>query len=230
MENLYQDEARKASDEIKHACENPESLIVHLARLVRRQKRKGVISDNWSYRNQLLVHLRGYSQARGHDQWSKSGRKVTGNPFFIVMPMFKTVEKKLKAKKSKRSLKPKKKTSLVGFMGVPVYGLEQTQPAEDFLTEEKYTLFPDPDKPEFVQVFNGYRVSWWKWYTSLRPKVEDKLTGLIGAAIVARCRDDDTEFDDLLRRLKDESAHDIAKRIEQACRVAVAYLTGKPLK
>lgn len=107
-----------------------------------------------------------------------------------------------------------------------IYGLEQTKPAEDFITEEKYTLFPDPDNPEFVQVFNGYKVSWWGWYAELRPAVEDKLTGLLGAAVVANCLDDATEFDDLLRKLRLEAPDEIAKRIDKACKAALAYLTG----
>lgn len=61
---LYQEEAKSAAEEIRQACERPESLIVNLARLVPRQKRKGVTSDLWSFRNQLLVLHRGYSQAR----------------------------------------------------------------------------------------------------------------------------------------------------------------------
>lgn len=226
---LYLDEAKSAAEEIRQACENPESLVVNLARLVRRQKRKGVISDLWSYRNQLLVLHRGYSQARGHDQWAKVGRKVEGRPFFIVTPRFGTFEEipKTKTGKPKKIALPVKQKRLTGFTGVPVYGLEQTTPADDFITEEKYTLFPDPDNPEFVQVFNGFKVSWWKWYSDLRPDVEDKLTGLLGAAVVAKCLDDETEFDDLLRKLRVEASAEIAKRIEKACKAALAYLTGK---
>jgi len=52
---LYTEEMKNAAAEILQACQSPESLVVSLARLVRRQKRKGVISDNWSYRNQLLI-------------------------------------------------------------------------------------------------------------------------------------------------------------------------------
>jgi hypothetical protein len=229
---MYHEEAKNAAEEIRQACEHPESLIVNLARLVRRQKRKGVISDLWSYRNQLLVLHRGYSQARGHDQWAKVGRKVEGRPFFIVTPRFGTFEDipKTKTGKPKKNAKPVKTKRLTGFTGVPVYGLEQTTPVEDFLTEEKYTIFPDPKNPEFIQVFNGYKVSWWKWYEQLRPNVEDKLTGLIGAAIVANCLDDATEFDDLLHKLKGEGPVEIAKRIEKACSAALDYLTGKDPK
>lgn len=229
---LYLEEAKNAAEEIRQACENPESLIVNLARLVRKQKRKGVISDLWSYRNHLLVLLRGYSQARGHEQWAKVGRKVEGRPFFIVTPRFGTFEEipKTKTGKPKKNAQPVKQKRLTGFMGVPVYGLEQTTPIVDFITEEKYTLFPDPNNPEFIQVLNGYKVSWWKWYEQLRPEVEDKLTGLIGAAIVAKCLEDETEFDDLLHKLKGEAPVEVAKRIERACRAALDYLTGKDPK
>lgn len=229
---LYLDEVKNAGLEILEACRNPQTLIVNLARLVRTLKRKGVISDVWSYRNQLLVFLSGYSQARGHDQWAKVGRKVEGKPFFIVMPRFGTFEEfpKTKTGQPKKNAVPEKKKRLMGFMGVPVYGLEQTKPITDFITEEKYTLFPDPKKPEFVQVFNGYKVSWWKWYEQLRPGVEDKLTGLFGAAIVAKCLDNETEFDDLVRKLQSEPPVELSNRIEKACRAALDYLKGKDPK
>jgi hypothetical protein len=226
--HLYQEEAKKAGEEIRQACENPERLVSDLARLVSRKKRKGVISDTWSYRNQLLVLRRGYSQARGSEQWAKVGRKVSGNPLFIVMPRFGTVLEtpKTKGGKPRKHAKPVSEKRLFGFMGVPVYGLEQTTPAEDFVTEEKYSLFADPDHPEFIQVFDGYKVAWWKWYKQLSD-VGDLLTGFLGAAIVAKCLDDATEYDDVLRKLRQAEPKEIAKRIERACKAAVNYLAGK---
>jgi hypothetical protein len=222
-------EVKNAAEEIRRACEDPGTLVGNLARLVSKRKRKGVVSDNWSYRNQLLVLHRGYSQARGPQQWAKVGRKVVGKPFFIVMPRFGSFEEipKTKLGNPRKNAKPVKKQRFLGYMGTPVYGLEQTSPAENYVTQEKYTLFPDPEKPEFVQVFDGYKVPWWEWYEQLRPEVEDKLTGLLGAAIVAKCREDETEFDDLVRKLSDESPVEIAKRIDMACKAAHDYLVGK---
>jgi len=187
---------------------------------------------NVNGRELLLILLRGYSQARGTDQWARVGREVSGMPFFIVMPRFGSIEEipKTKTGKPKKNAKPVKTQRHMGYMGVPVYGLEQTKPAKDYITEEKYTCFPDPKNPEFMQVFNGFKVSWWKWYEKLRPDVEDKLTGFIGAAIVAKCLEDETEFDDLLHKLKSEPPVEIAKRIEKACKAALAYLTGKDPK
>jgi hypothetical protein len=66
-------------------------------------------------------------------------------------------------------------------MGGQVWGLEQRQPAEDYRTEEKYTPWEDDAGPEYVQVFHGYKVPWYRWYSALRPDVEDQLTGHIPA-------------------------------------------------
>jgi hypothetical protein len=225
---LHLEEAKKAAEEIRRACESPETLIPNLARLVARKKRRGVISDLWSYRNQLLVLMRGYSQARGPEQWAKVGRKVEGDPFYIVMPLFGTVEEppKTKTGKPKKNAKPVKRKRLKGFMGCPVWGLEQTAPAEDYRTEEKYTPWEDDAKAEYVRVFHGYKVPWYRWYSALRPDVEDQLTGHIGA-VMAKLTDNATELDDLLRKLREAGPAEIAKRIDPACKAVAAYLAGK---
>ena len=61
----WTERAREAANKVLLACRNPPSLIDHLARLVSRKQRPGVVSDTWSYRNQLIVLLRGHSEARG---------------------------------------------------------------------------------------------------------------------------------------------------------------------
>jgi hypothetical protein len=112
-------------------------------------------------------------------------------------------------------------------MGCPVWGLEQTRPAEDYRTEEKYTPWEDDAKAEYVQVFHGYKAPWYRWYSALRPDVDDQLTGHIGAAILAKLTDNATELDDLLRKLREAGPAEVAKRIDPACRAAAAYLAGK---
>lgn len=212
---------RIAAEAIRKACENPEKLVVDLASLVKRKKRKGVISDNWSYRNQMLVLLRGYSQARGSQQWEKIGRLVQGDPMFIVCPCFAKVSKPL----ATGTVKSTTKKEFKGFRPIPVYGLEQTVPADEYVLVENYHPFVEPEDYGFIQIKDGKKVKWWKWFKQLQSKVDDNLTGILGAAIVAKCLDDETEFDDVLRQLKKETPADIAKRIEESCRAALNYLT-----
>lgn len=201
----------------------------NLAQLVSQKKRRGVISDGWSYRNRLLVLMRGFSQARGPDQWNKVGRKVQGHPFYIVMPRFGIVEERPKTKrgKPKKRGKPLRRKALMGFLGCQVWGLEQTQPAEDYRTEEKYRPWEGDWNTEYVQVYQGLKVPWYEWYSSIRPDVDDQLTGYLSTAIVAKLTDNPTELDDLLRKLREVEPAEIARRIDPACKAVAAYVAGK---
>lgn len=143
----WSDKAREAANEVLEACRNPPSLIAHLAPLVSREKRPGVICDTWSYRNRLIVLLRGYSEARGnkrHDEKNKTPGKKAGD------------------KKADRE----QKKVLIGYRAVPVFGLEQTEPAEDGKEDERYQ--PSGQSKATVRVFNGYKQPWYQWYEQLR--------------------------------------------------------------
>ncbi len=76
----------------------------------------------WSWRNQLLVALCGYHDARGYRQWMEVGRHVRKGEraFHILVPLNTTVrETGDDGSESKRSF-------VYGFKGAAVFGLEQT--------------------------------------------------------------------------------------------------------
>jgi hypothetical protein len=227
----FTEHAKQAALEIIEACRNPPSLIGHLARLVSRKQRPGVVSDAWSYRNQLIVLLRGYSEARGYKPWAEVGRKVQKGQkaFYIMAPVL--VNKKDDEKKGAKR-KPKKKPGgkkaeerqkvLIGYRAVPVFGLEQTEPAEDWKEEESYHPFGEGEGT--VRVFNGYKQPWYQWYAKLLPDTPDQLTALLGAAVVAKLLYQPTELQDLLNKLGTHSVEEVAERIDRSCRAVAAFL------
>lgn len=174
----------------------------------------------WSYRNQLIVALRGYSEARGYRNWLQVGRRVrkSQRAFYVVAPWLKKKEDKT----AKADEKEEEKV-LVGFRAVPVFGLEQTEPDRDWKLEKKYNpLFGETD--ETVWIVDGYRQPWYQWYSAIRPDAEDQLTAHLGAAVVAKVFSEATELQDLLNQLSSHSAEEIAERIDEACKAAAAYL------
>jgi hypothetical protein len=227
----FTEHAKQAALEIIEACRNPPSLIGHLARLVSRNQRPGVVSDTWSYRNQLIVLLRGYSEARGYKPWAEVGRRVQKGQkaFYIMAPVL--VNKKDDEKKGAKR-KPKKKPGgnkaeerekvLIGYRAVPVFGLEQTEPAEDWKEEERYHPFGEGEGT--VRVFNGYRQPWYRWYEKLLTDTLDELTALLGAAVVAKLFNQPTELQDLLNKLGRHPVEDVAERIDKSCRAVTAFL------
>lgn len=235
----WTEKAKEAAAEILRACQNPPSLIDHLARLVARKRRAGVVSDTWSYRNQLIVVLHGFSEARGYKDWMKVSRKVQkGQKAFYIMAPWLVVKKndqsqepitgKVKGKKTSGQQAPddEKKKVLVGWRAVAVFGLEQTELMEDMRQERKHSPWDDDSSEETVSIFHGYRQPWHEWHARLRPDVGDKLTAQIGAAIVAKVWDEPTELQDLLNALAKHPAEDVAERIEESCRAAAEYLGG----
>jgi len=237
----FSEKAKEAALEIVEACRNPPSLIDHLARLVSREQRPGVISDTWSYRNQLIVLVRGHSEARGFKPWSEVGRKVQKGEkaFYIMAPILvnKNDDGNNGAKKTKPNKKPGGKKAevrdkvLVGYRAVPVFGLEQTEPAEDWKQEERYQPFGA--SKETVRVFNGYKQPWYQWYEKLRygklldpdvPDVPDELTALLGASIVAKLLNQPTELQDLLNKLGTHEVEEVAERIDRSCRAVATFL------
>jgi hypothetical protein len=234
----WTEKAKEAAAEILVACQNPPSLIDHLARLVARKRRSGVTSDTWSYRNQLIVVLHGFSQARGYKDWLKVGRKVQKGQkaFYVMAPLLVTKAQdpgqqpttKGKKKTGKKEPDTEKKKVLVGWRAVAVFGLEQTEALEDRRAERKHMPLEDDASEETVSVFHGYKQPWYEWYARLRPEVEDKLTAQIGAAIVAKLRDEATELQDLLNVLAKHPGEDIAERIDASCRAVAEFLGAEP--
>ncbi len=228
----FTEKAKQAAHEIIEACRNPPSLIDHLVRLVSRQKRLGVISDTWSYRNQLIVLLRNHSEARGFKPWGEVGRTVEKGQkaFYIMAPILvkkkedgkKTVKKKTGGQKAKE-----KEKVLVGYRAVPVFGLEQTVPIENGKEEPKYHPFGEAEGN--VLVFNGYKQPWFRWYDKIFFETFDQLTALLGAAIVANLFNQPTELQDLLNKLKTHPVEEVAERIDRSCKAVVDYLEQEGL-
>lgn len=85
-------------------------------------RKDGAPCRAWSFSNQLLAALHGYSDARGFRQWEEVGRNVKKGEkaFYILAPLVRKVED---LEKGERSI-------VYGFKGVPVFGLAQTEGAE----------------------------------------------------------------------------------------------------
>ncbi len=111
--------AREAAAEILQAFKNPGSLPQPLANLFIR-RRDDVPCRSWSWRNQLLVALHGYTDARGYRQWQQVGRHVKQGEraFHILAPL---------TKKWRDEKTCEEKVVVTGFRSVPVFGLEQTE-------------------------------------------------------------------------------------------------------
>lgn len=81
-------------------------------------------ADSWSWQNQLITALWGYSDARGFRQWQTVGRNVRKGEraFYILAP--------IRVKRTGNDAETGEKTEsmvTVGFKGQAVFGLEQTE-------------------------------------------------------------------------------------------------------
>jgi hypothetical protein len=114
-------QAEAAAQKILRAFEDTNSLPKPLAQVFIRRKGRPHCRE-WSWRNQLLVALHGYSDARGFRQWQEVGRHVKRGEraFYILAP----VTRKLVDEATGEG-----RVIVVGFRGVPVFGLEQTEGA-----------------------------------------------------------------------------------------------------
>lgn len=114
----HYNQAEEVVNAVLRAFENPNTLPKPLAQVFVR-RHDNVPCRRWSWGNQLLVALHGYSDARGFRQWQNAGRivKKGEKSFRILSPVFiKRVNEKTGEKKS----------ILCGFRGTPVFGREQT--------------------------------------------------------------------------------------------------------
>jgi hypothetical protein len=111
--------AKEAAKAILAAFQKPNDLPKPLATIfIHRQD--PIPCRNWSWRNQLLVALHDYTDARGFRQWQAAGRQIKKGEkaFYILSPCMKRVEDKETGKEE---------TILCGFRGTAVFGLEQTE-------------------------------------------------------------------------------------------------------
>lgn len=110
--------AEESAKVILDAFRNPNGLPKPLAQVfIRRKDNAPCRAGSW--RNQLLVALQGYNDARGFRQWEEVGRRVKKGEraFYILSPLGRKVED---AKTGEE------KTVLYGFKGTAVFGHEQT--------------------------------------------------------------------------------------------------------
>ncbi|AWM39821.1 hypothetical protein GobsT_18110 [Gemmata obscuriglobus] len=117
----YFGSAEEAAAGIVKAFENPTALPAPLATLFVRTG-DDIPCRKWSWRNQLLVALAGHTDARGFRQWQGVGRfvKKGEKSLTILAPIIKNV---------KDEETGQDKEILIGFRGIPVFGIGQTDGA-----------------------------------------------------------------------------------------------------
>ena len=115
--------AEQAANSIVQAFQNPAALPAALAPIFIR-RRDDVPCRTWSWSNQLIVALRGHSDARGYRQWQEVGRHVRkgARSFEILVPMTKKVERE-----NPQTGETESATALIGFKSAAVFGLAQTE-------------------------------------------------------------------------------------------------------
>jgi hypothetical protein len=151
----YLGTAEAAADTIVRAFQNPNTLPAPLASLFI-ETGPGIPCRKWSWRNQLLVALAGHADARGFRQWQEVGRWVRKGEksFTILVPVVKL---------SRDEESGREKEILIGFRGVPVFGIGQTDgqplPAADPATLRWVENLPLVGVARHwghrVEVFNG---------------------------------------------------------------------------
>ncbi len=156
MPNYGQAEA--AAQKIVRAFEDTNSLPNPLAQVFIRRK-DSTHCRNWSWGNQLLVVLNGYTDARGFRQWEQVGRKVKKGEkaFYILGPL---------TTKVRNEETGEEKVIVFGFKGLPVFGLEQTEgkplPTSDLDMEKWVNSLPLLDVAKqwglSVALFDGNEV------------------------------------------------------------------------
>jgi len=148
-------EAQQAAQDILAAFQNPTSLPAPLAQVFIHRK-DGTPCRKWSWRNQLIVALRGHSDARGFRQWEEAGRQVKKGEkaFRILSPvMFKRKDEET----------GKERVIITGFKGTAVFGYGQTEgeplPATDPAMERWLDGLPLREVAQAwgisVEAFNG---------------------------------------------------------------------------
>ncbi len=112
-------QAEAVAQKIVRLFEDAGSLPKPLAQVfIRRRDRPHC--RGWSWGNQLLVILNGYSDARGFRQWQEVGRhvKMGERAFLILGPVTKRLRDEDTGEES---------VIVVGFKALPVFGYEQTE-------------------------------------------------------------------------------------------------------
>src|ERR1043166_7336542 len=100
----------------------------------------------WSWSNQLLTALAGFDDARGFRQWLDTGRAVRKGEksFQILAPIIKD-----ETVKDDETGQERKRSRLLGFKTIPVFGREQTAIVDD-ATWAKHSRLDDSDRKSVV--------------------------------------------------------------------------------
>lgn len=116
---LMKNKAEEAAHQILDAFSNPDSLPKPIATVFINRK-DGSPCRKWTWRNQLIVAINGYSDARGFRQWEKVGRRIVKGQksFRILSPLKRTVVEEDTEKE---------RIVVYGFSGTAVFGVEQTE-------------------------------------------------------------------------------------------------------
>ena len=130
MAKLY-GKATDVGEQIVERFKNPASLPAPLANVFIRRKDQSPCRK-WSWGNQLLVALNGYSEARGFRQWQDVSRHVLKGQraFYILAPCTRKIEAEGDDGAKEET------TAVYGFRSVAVFGFEQTDGAPLPVDEE----------------------------------------------------------------------------------------------
>ncbi|HEV7515794.1 MAG TPA: hypothetical protein VGR07_05800 [Thermoanaerobaculia bacterium] len=83
-------------------------------------------SSRWSWRNRLLIALRGHADARGFRQWQEVGRQVrAGERALYILGPCRVPAARDEEETTDSGAEPR--TRLVGFRSIPVFGYGQTE-------------------------------------------------------------------------------------------------------
>src|SRR3990172_11099274 len=141
---MMEDKREMAKDRIKSACQKVmqafESGQVLKSVALAVYPPLNIPAANWSLCNQIIVAFSGTQDARGYRQWQKAKRQVRKGEkagIFILAPRFVKKEKEDKITGEK-----KEETFLAGFLGVPIFAVEQTE--GEPLDYQKLALPPLP--------------------------------------------------------------------------------------
>ena len=163
----FHGKAKDAADKIVAAFRSG-NLPKALAPLFIDRANDNVPCRSWSWSNQLLTALAGFSDARGYRQWETVKRNVCKGEksFQILAPMTKKVERK-----DKETGEVTEGVALFGFRAVAVFGLEQTEgePLDvDTTVSEFLTQLPLAEVAAHwgltVQAYNGHAGKAQGWY------------------------------------------------------------------
>lgn len=116
---LMKNKAEEAAQQILEAFADPNGLPKPIA-TVFVNRHDGSPCRKWTWRNQLIVAINGFSDGRGFRQWEKVGRQVKSGQksFRILSPLKKTIVEEETEKE---------RVVIYGFRGTAVFGVEQTE-------------------------------------------------------------------------------------------------------